>query len=217
MGVIRRLLATGCVIFLLGSGGTAAFVLTYAPPALPDNAAAVVVLSAGTTANGRMTPETAARARSGVTLWQELASDGEAPLLVMSGGRGGGDPRAKAAMMADAARDAGVPPARLRAEGGSHSTLQNALFTRDILGPIAEDRLILVSSAYHLPRAWASFRWAGMDGLTLYAADGPNPRLPTVPILLEGVKWPVNILRAAGYSAADALGVPEAGLTPLLH
>ena len=66
---------------------------------------------------------------------------------------------------ADAARKLfasfGLAPERLVFEERSRNTQENAAFTRDLLKPAASDHYLLVTSAYHMPRAMALFRKAG--------------------------------------------------------
>ena len=59
--------------------------------------------------------------------------------------------------------DAGVAPERIIIENASRNTYENAVFTRDLLKPRPEDRWLLVTSAYHMPRAVGIFRQAGFD------------------------------------------------------
>ncbi len=59
--------------------------------------------------------------------------------------------------------DLGVDPARIVLERSSRNTEENARFTRDLLGPAAGRRWILVTSAFHMPRAVGLFRAAGLD------------------------------------------------------
>lgn len=216
MGVIRRLLALAVLLCGAALVGVAAYTFLYARPAELPQGANIVVLSAGL-ANGQMDAQTAERTATGIALYQELAARGETPILVMSGGRAAGDPAAKATLMADAARAAGVPVDDIRVEVESHSTLQNALFSRELLGDAAGEPLILVTHRYHLPRAWASFRWAGMDGLTLYSAEGEDAAPEMGGLILEGVKWPANAVRAALYSGLTAIGVDGPPLQPMLR
>jgi uncharacterized SAM-binding protein YcdF (DUF218 family) len=216
MGVIRRLLALAVLLVGVSLVGVVGFAFFYERPAELPEGANIVVLSAGI-ANGQMDRQTAERTAAGIALYQELTARGETPLLVMSGGRSDGDPAAKATLMADAARAAGVPVGDLRVEVESHSTLQNALFSRDILGDRADAPLILVTHRYHLPRAGASFWWAGNDDLTLVSAEAGDAAPTMDGLILEGVKWPANVLRAGIYSGLAAAGVNGRTLTPLLR
>lgn len=214
--MIRRLLALAVLLCGAALVGVAAYAYVYQRPAELPAGANIVVLSAQIV-NGQMDVQTAERTATGIALYQELAARGETPLLVMSGGRSDGDPAAKATLMADAARAAGVPVSDIRVEVESHSTLQNALFSRDLLGEDAQAPLIIVTHRYHLPRSWASFRWAGMDDLTLYSAEPPDAA-PTIDgLILEGVKWPANALRAAVYSGLTAAGIGGETLVPMLR
>jgi uncharacterized SAM-binding protein YcdF (DUF218 family) len=119
--------------------------------------------------------------------------------------------------MADAARAAGVPVDALRVEVESHSTLQNAIYARVILGADAEQPVILVTNRYHLPRSWASFRWAGMHDITLYSAEPADAAPDTGAIVMEAVKWPANLARAGVFSLMTAVGADGGDLAPLLR
>lgn len=55
----------------------------------------------------------------------------------------------------------GVDPGRIVIEDKSRNTDENARFSRDLLRPAAGERWLLVTSAYHMPRAMGLFRAAG--------------------------------------------------------
>jgi len=57
----------------------------------------------------------------------------------------------------------GVDPARIAIETQSRNTDENARFTRDLVQPLAAQRWLLVTSAWHMPRSMALFRKAGFD------------------------------------------------------
>ena len=175
----------GALVFTLG------YVVTYAPPDDLPEASAIVAISGP----GAETAERTARA-------VELYLDGRARLLVLSGGTGA------AANMKAQALAAGVRDGAILIEDASRSTLQNGLFVRD-LGFDAEMPILLVTHRYHLPRARASFRWAGFRDVTPVAADAGTPVEIARNVLMEGVKWPVNIVRAAFGSAAMSAGLPR--------
>ena len=69
--------------------------------------------------------------------------------------------------------------------------------------------VLLVTHRYHLPRAWASFRWAGFTDVTRVAADPDGGFQLNAQLLWETVKWPLNVVRAAAASAAMAGDVPR--------
>lgn len=66
--------------------------------------------------------------------------------------------------------DAGIPAERIVVENRSRNTYENAVFTKDLLKPIAQDRWLLVTSAYHMPRAVGVFRKVGF-GVIPYPVD----------------------------------------------
>jgi len=55
----------------------------------------------------------------------------------------------------------GVARDRITAEEQSRNTIENAVFSRLIANPKPGERWLLVTSAYHMPRAMAAFRTAG--------------------------------------------------------
>ncbi|MDX2259134.1 MAG: YdcF family protein [Hyphomicrobiaceae bacterium] len=59
--------------------------------------------------------------------------------------------------------DVGVAPQRILLESKSANTWENALFTRDLVATASGQRFLLVTSAYHMPRAMGVFRRAGFD------------------------------------------------------
>src|SRR5438874_6499050 len=65
----------------------------------------------------------------------------------------------------------GVPGDAVQVETGASSTRENAVFTSRLLGA-SEGRKVLVTSDYHMFRAWRAFRKAGVD-----AAPSPLPDL----------------------------------------
>ena len=182
--------------------GTALYVALYEAPGEMPEGAAIVVLGGGADAAGTgLGPQTAERLEAGLALY----SAGKAGIFVVTGG---GEP-AVANFMSAAALAAGVPSDALLVETQSRSTLQNALFTSDFDRLDKAAPIILVTHRYHLPRANASFRWAGFTEIVNHAADPGAGFTPTAGILWEGVKWPYNVLRAAAASAAEAGDVPR--------
>jgi uncharacterized SAM-binding protein YcdF (DUF218 family) len=55
----------------------------------------------------------------------------------------------------------GIPPARIIAEEQSRDTVENAVFSLLLAMPKPGERWLLVTSAYHMPRAMGVFRRAG--------------------------------------------------------
>lgn len=81
-----------------------------------------------------------------------------------------GFPISEARAGADYLLRRGVDPARILIEESSYDTIGNAYFSRVIHAiPRAFERLLVVTSAFHMPRAEAVFRW-------VYSLDAPGPR-----------------------------------------
>jgi uncharacterized SAM-binding protein YcdF (DUF218 family) len=57
----------------------------------------------------------------------------------------------------------GIAADRITIEGRSLTTEENARFTAQLIHPMPSSRWLLVTSAYHMPRAIGSFRKAGFD------------------------------------------------------
>jgi uncharacterized SAM-binding protein YcdF (DUF218 family) len=74
---------------------------------------------------------------------------------------------------ADAARrlflELGVAPERMSFEDRSRNTYENAIFTRDLVHPLPGSRWLLVTSAFHMPRAVGIFRAAGFPVIAVPA------------------------------------------------
>ena len=59
--------------------------------------------------------------------------------------------------------DAGIEPGRIVIENLSRNTYENAMFTKPLVNPNPQDKWLLVTSAYHMPRSIGVFRKAGFD------------------------------------------------------
>jgi uncharacterized SAM-binding protein YcdF (DUF218 family) len=83
--------------------------------------------------------------------------------IVISGGGGTvwGDGTAEAPLIAEYFKEIGIDPGRITVEDRSRTTAENATLTRALVTPAAEERWLLVTSAWHMPRAIGVFRQAG--------------------------------------------------------
>ena len=97
-----------------------------------------------------------------VTAAAELAQRYPAARILLSGGSGAliFDEGVEADLTVRQLEALGVARERMTAEGRSRSTLENALFARAAADPRPGQRWLLVTSAYHMPRAIAAFRAA---------------------------------------------------------
>ena len=113
-----------------------------------------------------------------------FARAGDAPLIVVSGGRVWGGLVEAEGMRADLVLR-GVPAAKIVCERCSLSTRDNARFTATALRRRGMSRVSLVTCAWHLPRAVALFRAQGLE-VTGVPVDAENVRGPLVRIYRWG-------------------------------
>ena len=67
--------------------------------------------------------------------------------------------------------DRGIDPNRLILEGRSRNTAENARLSLALTNPGANETWVLVTSAFHMPRAMRSFEAAGWSGLVAWPVD----------------------------------------------
>lgn len=137
---------------------------TRQPPTPSGTIAGIIILGGfedGHVSNGRgglAVSEAAERLTEGLRLAQRLPD----AKLIFTGGAGGLFKGQDAALpIRDFFVDEGIEPGRIVLERASRNTFENAVLTRDLVKPNAVDRWILVTSAYHMPRAVATFRKSG--------------------------------------------------------
>lgn len=107
----------------------------------------------------------------------------KAQLIIISGGNvfPQGGVQSEAFYTAKVLREWGIPGEVILIEGRSRNTYENALETRKILKDKQIDKILLVTSAFHMPRALATFRTAGIDAVpspsSYSIADYTRPRI----------------------------------------
>ena len=149
-----------------------------ASPAEPDRDAmgarsgadAIVVLGCRVLPSGRPGPALARRAAVAAAAFHE----GLAPRVVTSGGRRWGAV-VEAHALSDELVRRGVPRAAIAEELWSLSTVENAVGSSAIvrrLAAVASPAVLVVTCAWHLPRAIVDFRAVGLDARPLPAV-GP--------------------------------------------
>lgn len=168
---------------------------------------AIVCLGGGMSRDGTLGAPVLTRIERCVQLYEA----GLAPSVVFTGGTATDDGITAAHQMGLYAASLGLPVDRIIEEGRAQSTLQNALFTLELV-PDAQD-FIIVTEAFHLPRSWMSFRWAtwelGLKDRSFYLAMSEDVRRDP---LSDAVNWTIlaresmaiwfNAARAMAYSAA---------------
>ena len=128
-----------------------------------------------TEARHQPTVETAARR---YIAFATLAREYPQARLVFAGGTGELSPAGTVSVASIAKRlltGLGVPQERMLYEDKSRNTYENAVFAADLVKPKREQNWLLVTSAYHMPRALGCFRkegWHVFPAPTDYRAPG---------------------------------------------
>jgi uncharacterized SAM-binding protein YcdF (DUF218 family) len=172
VGLQRVLLGAALCCLLLGGNGWVASYLArslewrYLPPENVPNAEAIVLLGGGTQparAPRPMVEVTGAGDRVLYAAW--LYKQGKAEHILLSGGRldwSQGD-TSPAEDMATLLEMMGIPKQALWLESDSRNTYENALFSARILREKGIKRILLVTSALHMPRSLKLFQAQGLE------------------------------------------------------
>lgn len=205
----RRLAGTllfgGLLLAALGSGPGARALLSpledlypalLSPPAVEVDWIAVLAGGEGW-APGRpitsdLSTSSAARLLEAVRVWRMLD---ETPKILFVGGIGRPGRRAEAPLVGQAALALGVPEDAIDWEAASRNTHENALAIANLIG---EEPVILVTSAFHMPRAMAACRAAGLSPV-------PAPCGHRAPKQLS----PYDYIPASEYLWDSALAIRE--------
>ncbi len=129
---------------------------------------AIVVLGGGTRSMAYPRPDVDF-ADAGDRVWYgaTLYRAGKAPKIIVSGGRiawkGGGSPEAEDLTKLLVAM--GVPAVDIIPESNSFNTRDNAVNVQKILKERDFKRILLVTSAMHMPRSMAMFKKVGIDAI----------------------------------------------------
>ena len=140
----------------------------YLPMELPQ-ADAIVVLGGGT--RPRIAPRPwyeVNEAGDRILYGSWLYKQGKAPVMIVTGGRTewlgeGGNPESQD--MAAIAEMMGVPSSAIIQESQSFNTRDNATNTRQILISRNLSKVLLVTSALHMPRSMEIFRKVGIESI----------------------------------------------------
>ena len=128
-----------------------------------------------------------------VTVAAELARRYPKLRIIFSGGTNAllFDKGAEAGFAVRQLEALGVPHERITAEEQSRNTVENAVFSRLIANPRPGQRWLLLTSAFHMPRAIAVFRAAGFP-VEAYPVDwrttGPMDLVRPYPSVSEGLR-----------------------------
>jgi len=164
---------TALMLLVLGGNGWVAartirsLEAVYPVVELP-RAEAIVVLGGATRSPDAPRPWVeVSEAGDRVLYGAKLYRDGKAPLVILSGGRirWRGGSGSEADDMAELMLSMGVPRSAIIEEPDSLNTYENARNVKGILDREGIDRVLLVTSAFHMPRSMAIFRKQGIEAI----------------------------------------------------
>lgn len=137
-----------------------------APIPLPA-AEAIVVLGGGTLPASFPRPWVQLKEEGNRVVYAaRLYREHKAPLVILNGGgRWLGYAPSEAEQMAEVLEFMGVPASAIVEEPRSRNTHENAVNVKPILAAHGIHRILLVTSAMHMPRALMCFRHEGIDAL----------------------------------------------------
>lgn len=143
----------------------------YLPSADIPQAEAIVILGGGT--RPRIAPRPwyeVNEAGDRILYGSWLYKQGKAPLIIVTGGRAewlgdGGNPESED--MAAIAEFLGVPSSAIVQESQSFNTRDNAINTKQILVKRGINKILLVTSALHMPRSMEIFRKVGVESIAV--------------------------------------------------
>jgi uncharacterized SAM-binding protein YcdF (DUF218 family) len=128
---------------------------------------AIVVLGCKIMPSGRPSAAAARRADAAAAAYRA----GVAPVVIASGGRRWGA-HVESRVFGHALASAGVPRSAILTELCSLTTYENAIYSAALLRRLGARTAAVVTCGYHLPRALADFRAAGIEALPLAASSG---------------------------------------------
>lgn len=95
---------------------------------------------------------------------RELLLSGKAKVAIVSGGQLGRGLRTEAQYDVEELQRLGVPAAQLIVEPQANNTRENATQSKAALERLGAKQVLLVTSAFHVPRAQGCFRAVGVEG-----------------------------------------------------
>lgn len=158
---------------------------------------AIVVLGGHVQGNRSnwFTPYDKKTVRSREALAAELYRTHRAPVIVLSGGALEG-PIGDTNNMARSLIQNGIPEQAILLETRSQNTFENALLTQKTLSNLEKKRILLVTSALHMPRSMAAFEKQPIE-----VTAAPLPKQITVPHIRPLNIWqPDNLTLEASRS-----------------
>lgn len=167
------LLAAALALLVIGGNRYVAVALARsletritAPETIPA-ADAIVVLGGGTEANAPPRRSVEINGAGDRILYAaRLHREGLAPVVLVSGGNISwlsSRPSSPAEEMAEILEFVGIPKEAIWIQDQSQNTYEDAVFSYDLLTEKGINRIILVTSATHMPRSYALFEAQGLE------------------------------------------------------
>ena len=94
---------------------------------------------------------------------RQLLMTGRARVAIVSGGKLGGELRTEADYLAEELMLLGVPKEQVVIERKANNTRENATQSKLLLEELGAKKVLLVTSAFHMPRAVGCFRAVGLE------------------------------------------------------
>jgi uncharacterized SAM-binding protein YcdF (DUF218 family) len=167
-------IATALLVLLLSSNSWVANSLVKSlewqqiPKGALPTADAIVVLGGATKSKFPPRPSVdLSEAGDRVLYGAQLYREGKAPFIIASGGRidwRGGGP-SESADLAEILKTLGVPDSAILQDPTSLNTYQNAVNVKQIITKRGIRRILLVTSAMHMPRSLRIFQRLGIDAI----------------------------------------------------
>ena len=148
------------VLFFLLCFAAGLGILVYAetrPAPVSDGSAAIVVLGAQVYLDGQLSPQLELRMEAALEEYRRKPR-----IIITCGGQGKNEPAPEGDVMRQWLLGKGVPDNMVFSESTSTNTMQNLKNARRFL-PEGENRITVITSDYHLPRAIQLARDAGFD------------------------------------------------------
>ncbi len=194
----------------------------YLPPETVPAQAAIVVLGGGTDAP--QFPRTNVEVNGAgdrVLYAARLYKQGKAEHILLSGGSiswMGTRVTTPAKEMADILQLMGVPSEALWLQNDSQNTAEDALYSSQMLKEKGIQRVLLVTSAMHMPRSVALFRRAGIEVIpaptdyTVTQADWDDAFRPNLPSFLIDLVPDASNINATSGALKEYIGMLVYGL-----
>lgn len=147
-------------------------------PSRPEDTQAIIVLGAQVKEDGTLSLQLQWRLDKALEIWRQYPQP-----IVVCGAQGANEPVTEAAAMRQYLMENGISDADILVEDQSFNTRQNLKNARALLSE-GTDRVLIVTSIYHLPRAMALAEDAG------FAPSGAGSPV-------KWIYWPKNHYREA--------------------